>query len=183
MLSPKHPSGMTGAGIILTLMLPVTDVAANNRADVTLSATVVPVCELWIDKPVVDLGTIPADQFSGRAENALFVLTSLVNHLFLFQARCNGRYSITATSPNQPSFDGANLLSDHPGNKMAFRFSSAKFVSNFYDPDNVSAIVSSTSPDTEKQHYFHVFPTGSPGGVIPSPGQHTVSLTLTIEPA
>ena len=183
MLSPKHPSGMTGAGIILTLMLPVTDVAANNRADVTLSATVVPVCELWIDKAVVDLGTIPADQFSGRAENDPFAPTDLANHLILFQALCYGRYSITATSPNQPSFDGANLLSDHPGNKMAFRFTSAKFISNFYDPDNVSVIASSSSPNDQNKHYFHVLPTGSPGGVIPSPGQHTVSLTLTIEPA
>lgn len=183
MLSPKHPSGMTGAGIILTLMLPVTDVAANNRADVTLSATVVPVCELWIDKAVVDLGTIPADQFSGRAESDLIMSTDWANHLIPFQARCHGtdKYTITTSSPNQPSFDGANLLSDHPGNKMAFRFIGANYVSNFYDPDNNFSVASGS--DDINNHYFHAFPTGSPGGVIPSPGQHTVSLTLTIEPA
>ncbi|SLP30614.1 Uncharacterised protein [Klebsiella variicola] len=183
MLSPKHPSGMTGAGIILTLMLPVTDVAANNRADVTLSATVVPVCELWINKVVVDLGTIPADQFSGRAENAPFISTGWLSHQVHFQVRCHstGKYTITASSPNQPSFDGSNLLSDHPGNKMAFQF--AGFSWFFNDPDSLSVVASSSAPDVENDYYFYALPTGSPGGVIPSPGQHTVSLTLTIEPA
>lgn len=181
MLSPKHPSGMTGAGIILTLMLPVTDVAANNRADVTLSATVVPVCELWINRTVVDLGTIPADQFSGRAENAPFTSMDWGSHQVHFQARCYGKYTITVSSPNQPSFDGSNLLSDHPGNKMAFRFIGYSWF--FNDPDSLSVEASSSTPNDKNSHYFYALPTGSPGGVIPSPGQHTVSLTLTIEPA
>ncbi|EPC4577138.1 hypothetical protein ACRZU2_004287 [Klebsiella variicola] len=183
MLSPKHPSGMTGAGIILTLMLPVTDVAANNRADVTLSATVVPVCELWVDKAVQDLGTIPADQFSGRAEYSPFLSTNWTNHQNLLHASCHGtdKYTITASSPNQPSFNGKNLLSDHPGNKMAFLIFGLGWA--FNDPDSLTFAASTSAPDAVTQHYFYVLPTGSPGGVIPSPGQHTISLTLTIEPA
>lgn len=163
---PLYASAPASVLALLGVALSLPALAADN-AQIQIKATVTAVCTLSAP-PLVDLGAIPITAFDGKSAGE--ELTDYGN-TFTLTTTCSGtdKYKLTFT----PSAVNNNCLTASSGN-LGFCF---------YGPDGTridlagdrSLTDSTSTAGTE----IRVFPMRQG---TPTAGEHTASMTVTIEP-